>query len=106
MSKEKIIAAIIIILCALFLYVAVTYAAAANQVVQRNDPKAGQMRDTDRNLCQYPNRPLDAEGRCDNSDPCDPTTIDGKCKDDPTGDEYDPNWNNQTNEIQPIKECN
>lgn len=33
--------------------------------------------------CQYPTRPLNADGTCDNSDPCDPSRIkidNGKCQ--------------------------
>lgn len=35
--------------------------------------------------CQYPQRPLTPQGGCDNSDPCDPTTLKvdglwGKCR--------------------------
>lgn len=37
--------------------------------------------------CAYPVRPLNPDGTCDNSDPCDPTRIKidgGKCVDEPT----------------------
>lgn len=31
--------------------------------------------------CQYPARPLNPNGTCDNTDPCDPANKTGECKD-------------------------
>lgn len=51
--------------------------------------------------CQYPDRDSNPPDGCDNSDPCDPSTKDGKCKDDPSGIGYDPNFDPQTGTTRP-----
>lgn len=79
MERLKKFPLILFILIVITLLIAVIYRASNLGLL----PVSARFTTAEQSNCQYPTRPLNPDGSCDNSDPCDPTNIKngGACKD-------------------------